>query len=763
MADGSVAAEISAVGLSVLGRSQYGMYQISDFTHNAMNVHRNISNIPEIDTLMQILGLKYNADYSTEADRKSLRYGKLMMMTDQNEEGSLFKGLLINFIYTNWPHLLREPYLEEFITPVVKAKKGETKFSFFSLEKFEEWKVNEPESHTYKVRHYRGLGTNNRIEAKEYFTNIDHHRVIFKYSGPEDDVNLRKAFAPDALEQRREWLTNHMNECKRRDALGLQDICLYTGTTKEITFSEFINLEYVYYANFCNVRSIPSIIDGFKPGQRKVLFTCIKRNDRDNVRVIQLACSVAETAAYYQNERSLCQIVYQMAQNYVGSNNINLLIPVGQFGTRLMGGKDCAEHYYTYTKMSTITRLIFHPQDDPLLSYNCDDNQKIEPKWYLPIIPMLLVNGSEYTGTGWSTKIPSHDPHQIIQCLRNMIAGEEPGLLTPYYKNFLGTIQAVGESNFVTIGRLAIIESEKIEITELPIGTWTQSYKETVLEQLLNGETTRPIISGYKEYHSDRTVRFVISFAPGEFDKLKNEIGGFYRVFKLCKIIKTNNMHAFDGSDTLRRYETANEILKEFYDLRLNFYAKRKEYLERKLTAEADKLSNQARFILAKTSNALVIENKTRKSMIDELIELGYVADPVEKWKQENGIETIEDELDELQHLSSAEKNDARKYDYLLRMSMWMLTDEIKNQLINSRDNKISELKAVKERSKYDLWLSDLEELEKKLCELEEEERMDSLKTLDKKHLRPSDDGKDVEFIITDEFIEEYCQNNEQE
>lgn len=724
-------------------------------------MRRNILEIPEIKTLIEIIGLQHNLDYSTEDQRKTLRYGKLMILTDQNEEGSNFKGLLINFIYMNWPNLLRLPFLEQFITPVVKVTKGETKYSFFSFAKFEEWKLDTPD--TYTVKYYRGLGTNNRNEAKEYFSKMDLHRVVFTYSGPEDDQNIIKAFAQDSIEQRREWLTNHMNECKRRKVLGLQDIYLYTGKTKAVTFSEFINSEYVFFANFDNVRSIPNIVDGFKPGHRKTLFTFIKRNNKQKIRVAQLAVAVYEVAAYHQCDRSLCKLIYNMAQSFVGSNNINLLIPFGQFGTRLMGGKDSAEHYYVHTMMSTIARLIFHPHDDPLLSYNSDENIKIEPEWFIPILPMILVNGSEGIGTSWSTEIPKHDPHQLIRCLRNMIAGKEPEVLTPYYRNFRGTIQAVGDSSFITIGCLAIIEGDKIEITELPIGTWTISYKESVLEQLLNGsESVKPIITDYKEYHTDTTVRFVISFATGEFDKLKNEVSGFHRLFKLYGIIKTNNMHAFDAANFLRRYESTNDILTEFYDLRLNFYVKRKKYLERKLTAEADQLSNQAKFILAKTNNMLVVENKTRKTIIDELIGLGYQADPVEEWKQKNGIATNEAEVserNELQHLSIKEKNDVKKYDYLLNMSMWMLTEELKNQLINRRDAKIAELNALKVKSEYDLWLSDLKELENKLYELEEKERTNLSNTVASKDLYPSDDGQDVVFKLTDEILEELCQN----
>lgn len=316
---------------------------------------------------------------------------------------------------------------------------------------------------------------------------MDRHRILFRYQGQQDDDHILLAFSKKHVDHRKEWLTNFMTEAKRRKEIGLAEKYLYAKDTKHVTFTDFVNLELVLFSNADNIRSIPSLVDGLKPGQRKVMFTCFKRNDKREVKVAQLAGSVAELSAYHHGEVSLCMTIVNLAQNFVGSNNINLLEPRGQFGTRIAGGKDSASPRYIFTKMSPLTRMIFNPLDDPLLKHEFDDNVKIEPVWYIPLIPMVLVNGADGIGTGWMTKIPNYNPRELIRNIRKMLDEEEPTQMIPWYKNFKGSIESCGEQRYVVNGELSIISYNKLEITELPVATWTQNYKENVLEPLLHG------------------------------------------------------------------------------------------------------------------------------------------------------------------------------------------------------------------------------------------------------------------------------------
>ncbi|XP_052741685.1 DNA topoisomerase 2 isoform X2 [Bicyclus anynana] len=787
LTEGDSAKTLVVSGMSVVGRDHYGVFPLKGKPLNVRDAsHKQVLENVEINNLIKIIGLQYKKKYNSVDDLKSLRYGKVMIMADQDQDGSHIKGLIINFIHHNWPELLKLPFLEEFITPIVKATKKDKELSFFSLPEFEEWKRDTENHHTYNIKYYKGLGTSTSKEAKEYFQNMDRHRIRFKYSGATDDHHIELAFSKKGADQRKEWLTNHMDEVKRRKEIGLSERYLYTKDTKAVTYSDFVNLELVLFSNGDNIRSIPSMIDGLKPGQRKVIFTCIKRNDKREVKVAQLAGSVAEHSAYHHGEQSLMMTIVNLAQNYVGSNNINLLEPRGQFGTRLCGGKDSASPRYIFTLMSPLTRLIFHPHDDPLLVHEFEDNQKIEPVHYIPIIPMGLVNGAEGIGTGWSTKIPNYNPRDIVANIRRMLDGDDPVPMHPWYKNFRGTIEGFSDK-YVISGEAAILPNEKIEITELPVGTWTQNYKENVLEPMLGTEKVKPLISEYREYNTDTTVRFVVTLLPGKLAEVEAE--GIHKVFKLQTTISMTCMNAFDHNNCLKKYDKVEEMLRTFYDVRLKYYSRRKDYLEGQLQAEADKLTNQARFIVEKCDKGLVVENKKRKVMVEELIKRGYAPDPISDWKKRasklQGLTALEeDEPVESEEEPEPEQDskgkpvdpekafqqlkEVKKFNYLLGMSMWMLTKEKKDELLKQRDQKLSELTALKAKTPAMLWREDLDALLIKLEEVEEKERQDEASVnrkgskalaANKKNRKslmeiiPSENGRRVEPKISEDLI----------
>lgn len=197
-----------------------------------------------------------------------------------------------------------------------------------------------------------------------------------------------------------------------------------------------------------------------------------------------------------------------MAQNYVGSNNINLLLPLGQFGSRAMGGKDHASARYIFTKLNPITRMIFREEDDDIVDYQNDDGDMVEPLFYLPIIPMVLVNGSEGIGTGWSSYIPNYNPREIVENLKRKLNGDEFQPMVPYYKNFTGQITK-NSTGFDCKGKYEVhLFKSQIEILELPVSSWTSNYKKFLEEEILKQKDKEGLINDFKEYHKTDTVHF---------------------------------------------------------------------------------------------------------------------------------------------------------------------------------------------------------------------------------------------------------------
>uniref|UniRef100_A0A8C9PI47 DNA topoisomerase 2 n=1 Tax=Spermophilus dauricus TaxID=99837 RepID=A0A8C9PI47_SPEDA len=730
LTEGDSAKTLAVSGLGVVGRDKYGVFPLRGKILNVREAsHKQIMENAEINNIIKIVGLQYKKNYEDEDSLKTLRYGKIMIMTDQDQDGSHIKGLLINFIHHNWPSLLRHRFLEEFITPIVKVSKNKQEIAFYSLPEFEEWKSSTPNHKKWKVKYYKGLGTSTSKEAKEYFADMKRHRIQFKYTGPEDDAAISLAFSKKQIDDRKEWLTHFMEDRRQRKLLGLPEDYLYGQATTYLTYNDFINKELILFSNSDNERSIPSMVDGLKPGQRKVLFTCFKRNDKREVKVAQLAGSVAEMSSYHHGEMSLMMTIINLAQNFVGSNNLNLLQPIGQFGTRLHGGKDSASPRYIFTMLSPLARLLFPPKDDHTLKFLYDDNQRVEPEWYIPIIPMVLINGAEGIGTGWSCKIPNFDVREVVNNIRRLMDGEEPLPMLPSYKNFKGTIEELAPNQYVINGEIAILNSTTIEISELPIRTWTQTYKEQVLEPMLNGtEKTPPLITDYREYHTDTTVKFVVKMTEGKLAEAERV--GLHKVFKLQTSLTCNSMVLFDHVGCLKKYDTVLDILRDFFELRLKYYGLRKEWLLGMLGAESAKLNNQARFILEKIDGKIIIENKPKKELIKVLIQRGYDSDPVKAWKEAQQKVPDEEENEESDNEKETEKSDSvtdsgPTFNYLLDMPLWYLTKEKKDELCKQRNEKEQELDSLKRKSPSDLWKEDLAAFIEELEAVEAKEKQD--------------------------------------
>ena len=565
LTEGDSAKGLAMAGRSVVGPDLFGVFPLRGKLLNVRDATVDqISKNAEIQNIKTFLGLQHKKLYT---DTKGLRYGHIMIMTDQDHDGSHIKGLLINFLQVQFPSLLKIPeFLVEFITPIIKVWKGDPKKpsqsrAFFTMPEYEVWKEAHQHERGWDHKYYKGLGTSDTDDAQRYFSDLDKHHKEFSTMKDEEEQLIDLAFSKKKADDRKEWL--------RQFKPGT----FLDHSTEKISYTDFINKELILFSMADNMRSIPSVIDGLKPGQRKVLFTCFKRNIKKDVKVVELAGSVSGLTAYQHGETSLQQTIVGLAQTFVGSNNVNCLEPSGNFGSRLQGGSDSASARYIYTRLSPFARKLFHTADEPLLTYNTDDDKQIEPEMYIPVVPMVLINGADGIGTGWSSNIPNYNPEEIVANLKLMMDGEEAKPMEPWFRGFKGQVTAVGQDRFRFSGLIESRNDTEVHITELPIRIWTQDFKDK-LEEIIKAEKTPSFIKDYKDYNTHKDVNFVIQMEEKHLAAAIEE--GLEEKFKLTKTIATSNLVAFDAEGRITKYATVEDILKEFFNVRMKFYEKRK-------------------------------------------------------------------------------------------------------------------------------------------------------------------------------------------
>ena len=778
LTEGDSAKSLAMAGIEVVGRDTFGCFPLRGKMLNVREcATQKIIKNQEVQYLMKILGIKIGENYT---DLKNLRYGSILIMTDQDVDGSHIKGLIVNFIHTFWPSLIKiNGFVRQFITPILKATKGSEVHSFYTIPEYKKWLDSKNgKIKGYKIKYYKGLGTSTNKEAQEYFSNIKRHRIDFEYTGQKDDESIDMAFNKKKTEERKNWLLNFDPNTPPLDL----DI-------DKISYEKFINRELILFSMYDNQRSIPSLCDGLKPSERKILFGCFKRNLRDEIKVAQLTGYISEHSAYHHGEQSLSGTIVAMAQNFVGSNNINLLLPLGQFGTRNKGGKDSASARYIFTNLNKVTRHLFNSNDLPLMDYLVEEGQKIEPKYYLPIIPTVLVNGTEGIGTGWSSNIPCFNPREIVLSIKNKIKNNVFLKINPWYKGFQGEIKEdpKKEGTFIVRGKYHWSEEEPstVIIDEIPIKKWTDDYK-IFLQELMGVESLNSedknkdkkkgnnkeeeekkkkkkeiIVEDIRQNHTYNRVCFEVKLIDNFVDKFKKNSELFIKTFNLESSLSITNMVLFDPEGKLKKYNTVEEIMSTFYDLRLKYYQIRKDYMISVIKKDVAILSNKARFIKMIIEDELVIKKKMRNVIVNELYELKFDTQTTldnirikSKSEQDAEIELINQNLQNENDEEKKEESDSEKkekkgkvksivpwkeYDYLLSMNFWNITYEKVEELLKQKEMKEKELEELKNTTIETLWIKDLDNFLEELDKYEQQEEEDRLVA---EKLNKNKDGK---------------------
>jgi len=647
---------------AVIGRDKYGCFPLKGKGLNVRDCSTAaISNNVELTNIKKILGLQNGMTYD---DTSKLRYGGLIILSDQDLDGSHIRGLIINMFEVLWPSLVDIGFVHTINTPIMKATKGVDVKLFYNDQQYKIWEKATQNSNLYKVKYYKGLGGIEASESRSFFKDVE--GIIVKYiADVECKESMSLAFSKDRAGDRKKWLMDYS-----------EDNVLNTSERK-VDISDFIHKELIHFSHSDNCRSISSAVDGLKTTQRKVLFGSFLKNIiSTEAKVAQIAGFISDKTHYLHGETSMCSTIVAMAQNFVGSNNLELLQPKGQFGSRLAGGHDAASPRYIFVQMAKATSVLFPRVDESVLRYRVDEGETVEPYNYVPILPMILVNGCSGIGTGFSTNVPSYNPSELISNVKKRLEGGTPKKLVPFYNGFRGKIVETDPGVYTTNG-IYTVNGLKVNVTELPIGSWSSPYK-----VYLEGLVEKKLITSYTEGCTDVDVVFEIVL------KEDTKPADLVKLLKMTSTIRTSNMHLFTSENKIKKYDSTIEIEDDHFKERLELYNKRKEYQIKILEHESHLLSEKCRFFDSKLSGEIKMENVKYDKVIRSLEKMGFK-------KMAISFESVN-----------------LTFDYLTDIKLFSVTSEKLQALREKKDSKLTELMVLRKKSIKSIWMDELEELE---------------------------------------------------
>tara|TARA_B110000046_G_scaffold185396_1_gene226851 strand:- start:2212 stop:5910 length:3699 start_codon:yes stop_codon:yes gene_type:complete len=678
LTEGDSAKALAVAGFSVVGRDHNGVFPLRGKLVNVqgMSAMKALEH-KEVKHLTQILGLDPHALYTQELAQQ-LPYRHLVIFTDQDTDGAHIMGLVLNWLRTFYPSLLLAlpDFVHRFATPIIRAKVGGETRSFFSHPEYALWLGDRKPT---AVKYYKGLGTSTSEDAKHYFTNIDEHRFPLRYSGDPCNVAVDTMFNAG------------MSDERKRILKGADPTAYIQYGRCEITFDTVCRTELVQHGLADNRRSIASAIDGLKPSQRKILHVVLGRPNGE-CKVAQLAAAVAEKTAYHHGEKSMVQAMVAMAQPWMGACNIALLRPNGMFGSRHDARTEHSAERYIFTERHAIAPVLFPSADECVLEYSEDDGKVVEPKYFVPIVPFALINGSEGIGTGWRSNVPAFSATNVIDNVRRLVADPHAALadMTPEYSGFKGTVCADDKGDWIFTGTYALESATTLRITELPPKVWTSPYVEWMREHLI-GEADKCFVVSIEDHSLDSNVNLLIKTKSGSPVALKDR-----DIVKECKLstrVQMTQLNLFDSSDALVHYDTVDQIMRHHATVRRALYGARLRSQIASLTHDEQIAANKARFVLEVSARIIVPSGMTKPALEAALAAANY-------YKADGG------------------------YKYLQSVGVFSLTKDLSSAL-EAEAAKISEMvRKLRATTAEALWLTELDALEQAIAAYAEEQRV---------------------------------------
>ena len=599
LCEGLSAKSMVMSSFGIISRKTYGVYPLKGKILNVRDCSmKKIIENKEIQDICKILGIHI----SNKTSKRLPRYGKIIIMTDSDVDGFHIKNLILNFFYYFWGTSLSIE-IKSLLTPIVKCAKPKTNvLEFYDLKGFEKWKQQISDINKWKIKYYKGLGSSTKEEAQGYFRKMK--LMSYSYDEDTDKQSLELGFQKNMSNERKQWIM---------EKSGITDENTYFENTN-VSVTDCINNELILYSLDSITRAIPSAIDGLKQSQRKILYAALKRNIETELKVSQFSGYVSEHTSYHHGEQSLNETIIGMCQDFVSSTtNINLLEPIGQFGSRLHNGKDHASSRYIFTKINPITKTLFDERDNDLLEFLNDDGFCIEPLFYVPILPLILINGSCGIATGFSTSVPCFNPEDIVNNIERLNEGEDVVEMTPWFRGFKGDVVKISTNKWITIGKFENdVQTKQLRISELPIGMSIEQFKMLLCKL----ETETDIVDSFINNSTDNEACFEI--------KLKDIPSNILETFRLTTSINATNLHGLGLNGEIIKFNTPEDILKYHYGIRLEYYEKRKHHMLDLNNMNLNRLLNKKRFIEYVIDDKIIVFKRNRKDIIKDMERLSF-------------------------------------------------------------------------------------------------------------------------------------------
>ena len=652
------------------GRDWFGILPVQGKILNVRNASiETLSKNKVITSIINSLGLRFDVDYTDEKEYKKLKYGTLMTLTDADVDGFHILGLVQNMVEFLFPSLLKrdKPFIIHMNTPIATVKIGKENKMFFDEREYNEFMKQT--NNKYESKYYKGLATSKRQEVKETFGK---KLIEFTYTKELDGKSLSDNFDKEESDERKNMLSKYNPESYKNfdNSIGIS----------KMSIKDFLE-NYMIQFNIANcARMIPSLMDGLKESQRKILYGSFKRNLNSEIKVSQLAGYVSEHTSYHHGEQSLLETIINMASCYVGGNNLPLFTRGGEFGSRKQLGKDAGSARYIFTCLEKISRIIYDKEDDFLLEKNIDDGMIVEPKFYVPVIPMVLANGQTGIASGWSSKIPAYNPICLANFVdywidNNFSLRDENGEFLcddpePWYIFYEGEIEKEKDSDkkYITKGIIERIDEETICVKELPIGKSTDDFYDFLQDLMVEKK-----IESIRNLSTVSKVNFIIKENKG----MKLDI----KSLKLTSTLSTTNIVLFDENGKIKKYDTICDVIENFCKVKYEYIVKRKNNILNRLKKEIDILKNKRRFIEEIIEDKIVIYKKNEEEIIKILKDNNYII------------------------MSDEEK----EYNYLLNLNMKNFTKEKIKSLDEIIEKTIKTYEDLSSKTESQIWKEELD------------------------------------------------------